>query len=823
MAKSWVRVTILIVLCCGSRTGWAADSPADPLRAAELLALVSGSALPENVVREIATAGLAFRPDANYRTLLKTAGGDSKVLTALDAAKVVIERAPEADAGKDVLQHIANAGSLLNAGRYDEATRELTAALSSRPESPECAFVMGQVLRKEEQWEGAEAIYEELLRQAPDYRAAHAKLSYVLFHTGDFEKGLLEAKAALKENADDAEGHKNAGLALASMRKYDAAEAEYGEALRLKPDYERVHYELGVMFSDRSDWGNAIAENQKATRLMPNDDTAFYNLGYAFDQKGDFESAIQAYRESKRLNPRRYDARQNLGAALMNHNRTAEAVVEFRELVKLYPNTEMCVYGLASGLFRMSNFSEAVPELRLAAKLDPSDPKPHVDLGAILEEQKQDDGALKEYALALKLDFTNGDVHKAVGRILLRKKEVPQAIEELKQAAELKPADASIHDFYGQALEASGDIKGAIGEFKQAVLLEPKQTALLEPKRTRYMLELASALEKKGDWVEAMDEYRRAAGEDASVDTRGKIKRSEDRDPQRDYKDAQQRLDVHIAALKSAGKSTEAAELEARIHAKRGATGLSEQLDAAMQAGTEADKLKHYDEALRHYQEAVQAAEKLQPHDMRLVTALDHVGNHYLGQDPAAAQSAYERELKTAQELFGPQSSNLTGPLQSLGRNALIQKDYATAEKFFFRAVDLNEKVFGEGSNKVAESLVQATSVYFVQKDYAKAEPYLLRAVRIDESLYGADNIGMLIPRSTLCALYDRWEKADKAAACDQQLLVVLEKQYGAKSPVLVSTLVSEGKALRSLGRSQEADKVDERVAAIRAATMASN
>ena len=118
---------------------------------------------------------------------------------------------------------------------------------------------------------------------------------------------------------------------------------------------------------------------------------------------------------------------------------------------------------------------------------------------------------------------------------------------------------------------------------------------------------------------------------------------------------------------------------------------------------------------------------------------------------------------------------------------------------------------------------MQATSVYFVQKDWAKAEPYLLRAVRIDEALYGADGIDMVIPRAKLCALYDHWEKPDKAAACDQQLIVVLEKQYGAKSPVLAGTLANQAKALRKIGRAQEADKIDERVASIRAATMASN
>ena len=816
MGKLQTRIMILAFLCGTGAAGCRAQvAPAGPVRAAELLALVSGSALPENVVREIGTAGLAFRPNEPYRALLKKAGADSKVLAALDGARIVVDRAPEADADKELLQRIATAGSLLNADRYDEATRELTAALTGNPRSPECAFVMGQVLRKEEQWTGAEAIYEELLSQVPNFRAAHTKLSYILYRTQDFERGLTEAKAGLKQNPNDAEAHKNAGLALASMRKYDAAEAEYREALRLKPDYAAVHTNLSLLYGDRGNWENAVAEGQKAAYLSPDDVDILNNLGDAFEKKGDYESAIRTFREAKRLNPQRYDVRQNLGAALMNHDRTAESVVEFRELVNLYPDTQMCVYSLALGLFRMSNFEEAVPEFRRAAKLDPSDPKPHVNLGAILEEQKQDDEALKEYALALKLDNSNGNAHKAMGRVLLRKKEVPQAIAELKQAAELNPADASIHDFYGKAMEASGDSNGAISEFKQAVLLEPKQI--------QYILELASAMEKKGDWAAAMDEYGRAAGEDASIDPRGRIRRRDDRDPQRDYKDVQERLAAHIVALKSAGKSSEAAELEARIHSKQGAAGLSEQVEAAMRAGAEEDKLRHYDEALRHYQEAVQAAEKLQPHDMRLVTALDYVGNHYLGQNPAAAQGAYERELKTAQEIFGPQSSNLTGPLQSLGRNALVQKDYAAAEKFFFRAVDLNEKVFGESSNKVAESLVQATSVYFVQKDYAKAEPYLLRAVRIDEALYGADGIDMVIPRAKLCAMYDHLEKADKAAVCDQQLLVVLEKQYGAKSPVLVGTLASEAKALRKLGRSQDADKIDERVASIRAATMASN
>ena len=396
--------------------------------------------------------------------------------------------------------------------------------------------------------------------------------------------------------------------------------------------------------------------------------------------------------------------------------------------------------------------------------------------------------------------------------MLIKKGDFAGAASRLQQGENVAPSDANIHDLYGQALEGAGKLDGAISEFRQSIALGPKQL--------QVMLRLAGALEKKGDWAGAVDEYHRAALTDASVDFRNKIIRRDDRDPQREYKDAQQRLADHLAALKAAGKSSEATNLEARIHTMEGAPGVSEQLDSSIRDGWSAARQRHFDEAREDFKRAVDLADKLQPHDARLMTALDDLGNTYLGQDWVAAQTAFERELKVAQELFGPQSPNLTGPLQSLGRNALLQHDYATASNFFFRAVDINEKVYGEGSDKVADSLVQATTVYFVQEDYPKAEPYLLRAVNIDQSLYGADSVGMLRPLSALCGLYDHWDKPDKSAACDQRLLVVLEKQYGENSPVLVTTLASEAKALRGMGLTSDADKVDHRLALIRAATM---
>ncbi len=790
--------------------------PHTALTSSELLALVAGDALPENIVHEIAASGLNFRPNDSYKTLLTTAGADPKILTALATAKIGNEQSPEVEKPQQLLQHLATAGQLLKQKSYDPATTEMSQALKvAKSNCPECAFVVSFILRSQENWGDAATMLTQVLEQRPNFPSAHSKFSFLYYKLDDPETGLTESKTALKQNPDDPEAHKNGGLSLMSMQKFDAAEAEFNKALRLKPDYGAAHENMGVLFMRKHDYAAAIPEFRKAETLLGPDVSIQYNLANSLQANNQIDAAIQAFREAKRLDPKRYDIRQDFGAALMNHGHPAEAVVEFRELVALYPDTEMCTYSLGLGLVTIGQFDQAEPVLRQAAQLDPSDPMPYFQLGYIREQQSKPEQALEEYNLALKRASDYPPLQSAIARIELQLKNTPAALEHAKLATEMAPADANAHDYYGRALMESGKIDDAVMEFKQAVTLNPQGTQI--------MLRYAAALEKKGDWIASLDTYRRAAQQDASVNPVGKVTLRTDRDPQRDFRDAQKRFDEHLAALKSAGKSAEAEKLQAQLKAAKGSDSLSDQLNAEMRAYTSLVQQQRREEAFQHVQKAVELAEKIQPHDPRLITCLEALGEYNLGRNPAAAQKAFERELQVAQEIFGPESPNMTTALQMLGQNAAIQHDYATAEKFFFRAVDLNRKFFGEGSEKTAETLVQATSVYFMQKDYAKAEPYLLRAVKIDEALFGPDGVDMLIPRGTLCGLYDRWEQADKAASCNRVLLTILEKQYGDQSPLLVDVLAREAKDLRTLGHAAEADKFDQRATTIRASTMNPN
>src|SRR5260370_908118 len=396
MQKRIIRsLIILLVLVCtafGSRL--LANTSPRPLRKSELLALIAGGALPENVIAQINSQGLGFRPDNSFRSLLEVAGANSGVLHALDSAKKA-DAPPDDQSDRELSEHLSKAGSLIKAKQYPEAASELTETLRVTFAGAESGFVMGQVLTKQERWQEAQAIYVEVLQKDRNFPEAHTKLRCILYCCDCPQAALREANAALEETPNNPEAYKNKGLAFEMLRNFDAAASAFQQALQLKPDYQYVRYDLGILLFDKGDMDGAIAAYKKALALQPDDVNTRYNLGLAYDRKNDYASAIPEYRAATPRDPNRLDARQNLGSALM-HQDPAAAIKEFRELAALAPDFPLCHECLGSALYSTGRYQEAEKEYRIAAKLDPTDPDPHIRIGHIREVEKNYDKALIE-------------------------------------------------------------------------------------------------------------------------------------------------------------------------------------------------------------------------------------------------------------------------------------------------------------------------------------------------------------------------------------------------------------------------------------------
>jgi tetratricopeptide (TPR) repeat protein len=213
-------------------------------------------------------------------------------------------------------------------------------------------------------------------------------------------------------------------------------------------------------------------------------------------------------------------------------------------------------------------------------------------------------------------------------------------------------------------------------------------------------------------------------------------------------------------------------------------------------------------------------AETLQPLDGRLTTILGHLGQlAAFRQDFTAAEAIFERQLKVTEQIYGAQNAALADPLKWLAMNAMAQKDFPSAKRFLDRALDVNRKVYGENSAGYTDILRILGGAYLYQEAYDKAEPYLVQATEIERKLYDYDpRYGglALINLTTLCTLYDRWGKPDKLEPCDRQLIAAIDKQQlGPDTSFLEQTLTREAKTLRTLGRPEDAAKIEQRLKAL--------
>jgi tetratricopeptide (TPR) repeat protein len=788
------------------------NSTPRPLTRSELLALVVGEVLPENLTADIRSNGLSFTPDESYKALLKSAGAGPKVLASLEKAKISPASNEDSRGDAELLRHLSLAGKLISQNQLEEAVKELTATPSGTQPRSDTGFVVGYILLCENRAEEAGEVYSEILRRDPDFPELHTRLSATYFQTGNPEETLREAKAAIALNPDNPAAHLNAGLSLVALRNFDAGKSEFQESIRSKPDYALAYFAMGNLLNDQREVDAAIAQFKKALVLDPTLDTARYNLGIAYTEKGDYVSAIREYREVKRRDPVRVDTRQNLGEALL-HVDPAAAVTEFRELAAVAPDFQECHECLAGAFAQTGQLEEAKKEYSIAAQLDPASPGPHSGFGHLLEVENKYDEALEEYRKAEVLEQGRVDSFIDAGRVLLFKKDFPGAISELKRAEEIDPTSWYEHDLRGQAFEGSGDRSAAIGEYKESISIAPKEL--------QARLDLALALEKQGDWVGALDNYRQASVDEPAP----KIGVAQPRfDAQNKYQSAQTRFRHHLADLRASGKSSEADALEAGLRGAKSAPKLDDQFHTAMQTVTQAVGERRFNDAETSAKLAVGIAEKIQPEDGRLPEAVGALGSVYAWRlDYEKAEVMFKRQLLLSEKLYGPQSPMIAPALQNLAMTALARKDSAGAIALFRRSVDLNEKTYGENSEATATSLIGLAHVYSMQQDFGGSETTLVQVLHIYETMYGAENTRLAVPLTSLCYVYDQWGKPEKSEPCHARLVALAETQFGANSPNLVRDLTAEADALRKLGRPEEAAKLELRTQAIQSAQANSN
>jgi tetratricopeptide (TPR) repeat protein len=214
---------------------------------------------------------------------------------------------------------------MIRAKQFDEATAELSAAVTNDFGKSEAGFVMGMILIHQDRFEGAGRLYAEIQTSDPDFPQLHTRLSLIYFQAGDLENALREAKAAIAEIPINAAAHLNAGLALANMRKFDAAKSELLASIRSKPDYARAYVAQAYFDAERK-YSNAQQRfQQHLADLRSTGKSA---------EADDLEAALRSKDSTAGLDGKYHDAMQS-GKQAMMEKRWSDAETSAKQAIEI--------------------------------------------------------------------------------------------------------------------------------------------------------------------------------------------------------------------------------------------------------------------------------------------------------------------------------------------------------------------------------------------------------------------------------------------------------------------------------------------------------
>jgi serine/threonine protein kinase/tetratricopeptide (TPR) repeat protein len=249
----------------------------------------------------LAYIGLA---DANL-VLYKGKKNSLFLQRAVDAAR----RATQLDDGS-FAAHRSLAIAYGAAGKYREATAELTRAVALGPDSDEVYRRLGDAYLQSGDVPAAMQSFQKAVEINPHFWNNQDEIGNVYFQEGDYAKSLdaFRQITALSPNIDA--GYENMGNVYLREGKYKECVPYYQKALQIEP-YWTTYSNLGTAYFFLKRYSDAAAAYEKAVALNPNDSEVVVNLADAYRWSGEkaeartmYQHAIGLGYEELRANPR---------------------------------------------------------------------------------------------------------------------------------------------------------------------------------------------------------------------------------------------------------------------------------------------------------------------------------------------------------------------------------------------------------------------------------------------------------------------------------------------------------------------------------------
>ncbi len=272
-----------------------------------------------------------------------------------------------------------------------------------------------------------------IVEKTPNVAAARVKLAEAMVANDQLDDAIVQLKAALEIEKDNAAALTDLGLIAMQRREWPSAEAYWikligilnvGEMAAKNSALADVYYYLGTTYVEQQRYEDAVANLKKSLSIKRDSSPAHYMLATAYQRLGLTDMQAQELRIVVAFDPKQAQANYDLGLIVLAQGDTAQAAELFRASVDNAP------VGVTAPAEQLAKLGTAAEHLATAQSKKTSDPKE----------------ALSEARIAAAIDPANAEIVKLIAELAEQQKDTTRALNAWSRYLELVPGDKTATD-----------------------------------------------------------------------------------------------------------------------------------------------------------------------------------------------------------------------------------------------------------------------------------------------------------------------------------------------------------------------------------------
>jgi tetratricopeptide (TPR) repeat protein len=235
---------------------------------------------------------------------------------------------------------------------------------------------------------------------------------------------------------------------LASLTRWDAAEATLHRAIAQDPTEFRSYYKLGQVYHEQEQYQQALETYRALQQHAPDFAQIHYNLGVTYSLLGRWREAADELLIASRTGtiPTQVNVEPLLAQARKATGEAGASDEILRELVRANPEDKLSLNRLGIKHFRRGELDEAAEYYEKALAVDKRYLPALNNLAGVHYQRGELDESIRICRRILKIDPNSARTYVNMGRALYVKGERDAAVAQWQKALEVDPGNAEAAD-----------------------------------------------------------------------------------------------------------------------------------------------------------------------------------------------------------------------------------------------------------------------------------------------------------------------------------------------------------------------------------------